>query len=946
MTVLVGTALFSQATVRFALLGFATGSLTALVALSIVIVYRASGVLNFAAAALGAVGAFVCYGLRDDRGVATPLAVAAGLAVGVLLGIATYAVMAALRKSSLLVRLIATLALLSSAQSAMILIWPDQINQPASLLPDRTLVLAGDIRIGEDRLILIGAVLLLAAVLWAVYSKTLFGLATSAVSEDRRVAAIAGWGAARIEFVNFVVAGFLSALAAILLAPIVTLNAAVLSVAVLPALAAALVGRFSSFAVTVAAALVIGALQSELALFQPDIAHALGVSDASLTGLPHAVPLLIILLVAVVSGRVRPARGETAARLPLPGSGRVARVPLALALVVAAVLIASAPSYADALITTLGTGIIIASVVVVSGYAGQLSLCQYALAGFGAWAAARAANSLDVPFPVAVLFGIAVATAVGVLVALPALRTRGVTLAIVTLALSLVFTALIFQNGSMTGGFEGIVVRSPTILGYELDPAVHPQRYAGLMVIALVAVSLMVANLRRGATGRKLIAVRSNERAAAALGISVVGVKLYAFAVGAGVAALGGSLLAFRQTNVQFSSFDVFGSILLVQYAVIGGIGWISGVLAGAAAAPGAIAAQVTNDLFPSLTNVTAWLTIFAAVGVVQLFRRAPDGVASIWAESAERFRERLGRAPGAPTAPAEAAVAGAASDGAAAAAATARPRLSGPRYELEVRDITVRFGGVTAVDEVSFAVSPGEVVGLIGPNGAGKTTLVDVISGFTRQQSGVVVLDGVDVSRWTPERRARAGIARSWQSIELFEELTVRDNLRVAEDTRARRQYLRDLVVPDRRSLSAFAESVVDDLGLRAVIDERPATLPHGVIKLVGIARTIISGPAVVLLDEPAAGLDDKERHELAALIRLIADHHGIGVVVVEHDMALILNTCDRIVVLDFGGKIADGTPGEVRSDERVVKAYLGEPTDDAAAAPTGSASVQSQVS
>jgi len=940
VTVIVGTALFSQATVRFALLGFATGSLTALVALSIVIVYRASGVLNFAAAALGAVGAFVCYGLRDDRGVATPVAVAAGLAVGVLLGIVTYAVMAALRRSSLLVRLIATLALLSSAQSAMILIWPDQLNQPASLLPDRTLVLAGDIRIGEDRLILIGAVLVLAVVLWAVYSKTLFGLATSAVSEDRRVASIAGWGAARIEFVNFVVAGLLSALAAILLAPIVTLNAAVLSVAVLPALAAALVGRFSSFAATVAAALAIGALQSELALFQPDIAHALGVSDASLTGLPHAVPLLIILLVAVMSGRVRPARGENAARLPLPGSGRVARIPLALALVVAAVLILSAQSYADALITTLGTGIIIASVVVVSGYAGQLSLCQYALAGFGAWAAARSANSLDLPFPAAVLLGIAVATAVGVLVALPALRTRGVTLAIVTLALSLVFTSLIFQNGSMTGGFEGIVVRSPEILGYELDPAVHPQRYAGLMVIALVAVSLMVANLRRGATGRKLIAVRSNERAAAALGISVVGVKLYAFAVGAGVAALGGILLAFRQTNVQFAAFDVFGSILLVQYAVIGGIGWISGVLAGAAAAPGAIAAQVTNDLFPGLTNVAAWLTIFAAVGVVQLFRRAPDGVASIWAESALRFRERLGRARGAATAPATAAPAaseGAVGDG----GATERPRLSGPRYELEVRDITVRFGGVTAVDEVSFAMSPGEVVGLIGPNGAGKTTLLDVISGFTRQQSGVVLLDGVDVSRWTPERRARGGIARSWQSVELFEELTVRDNLRVAEDTRARRQYLRDLVVPDRRSLSAFAESVVDDLGLRDVIDERPATLPHGVIKLVGIARTIISGPAVVLLDEPAAGLDDRERKEVAALIRQIADHHGIGVVVVEHDMALILNTCDRIVVLDFGGKIADGTPGEVRSDDRVVKAYLGEPTD--AAAPTGSAAVGS---
>ena len=218
-------------------------------------------------------------------------------------------------------------------------------------------------------------------------------------------------------------------------------------------------------------------------------------------------------------------------------------------------------------------------------------------------------------------------------------------------------------------------------------------------------------------------------------------------------------------------------------------------------------------------------------------------------------------------------------------------------------------FGGVIAVDDVSFEVAPGEVVGLIGPNGAGKTTLLDMITGFTRQRSGIVLLDGVDVSRWSPERRARAGIARSWQSVELFEELTVRDNLLVAEDARSAVLRARPRV-PDHRPLSPFAESVIDDLGLREVLDQRPDALPHGVIKLVGIARTIIANPGIVLLDEPAAGLDDGERRELAALIRQMAERHGIAVVVVEHDMALILNTCDRIVVLDFGQKIADGSP------------------------------------
>jgi ABC-type branched-subunit amino acid transport system ATPase component/ABC-type branched-subunit amino acid transport system permease subunit len=907
---LLATAVLSQSTLRFVVLGMATGALTALVALSVVIVYRVSGVLNFAAGALGAVGAFVCYWLRDDIGWPAPLAIAAGLVVGTVLGLLTYAVLALLRESSLLSKLIATLALLSVAQGTMNVIWDDQTSQPKPFLPSRTITLFGEVRIGQDRLILIGLALALAVALGVFYNRTLFGLATSAVSENRRVAAMARWAPARIELVNFMIAGFLAALAAILLAPIVTLNGAILALAVLPALAAALVGRFSSFAVTVAAALVIGILQSEISLFQPDIAGALDVSPPSLTGLVQAVPLLVILVVTVLSGRVRPAGGEAAARLPLPGSGRVSWPVLAVGIAAGIIAIATADNFADAFITTLGMAIIVASVIVVTGYAGQLSLCQYALAGFGAWVAARMANSFDTGFLVAVVIGVVASVLVGVLVALPAIRTRGVTLAIVTLALALVFNALIFQNAGMTGGFDGIVVKSPEIFGFDLDPVHHPQRYAGLLLLAFIVVAWMVSNLRVGATGRQMIAVRSNERAAAALGISVVGIKVYAFAVGAGIAGLGGILLAFRQSNVQFGDFNVFGSILLVQYAVIGGIGWISGAVLGAAAAPGGVIVHLVDTVLPHLAHVESWLIIVSGVLAIQLLRRAPDGMASLWAGIARRLLHRE-RKPAA-----------------AATGAPARPRVAPTGRELEVRGVTVRFGGVVAVDDVSFRASPGEIVGLIGPNGAGKTTLLDVITGFTRQQGGTVLLDGTDVSAWRPERRARAGIARSWQAVELFDELTVRDNLLVAEESRSRWQYPRDLVRRNRRALSDFGESVVDDLGLRAVLDQRPPSLPLGLVKLVGIARTIIANPGVILLDEPAAGLDNEESRELAVLIRGIATRHHVAVVVIEHDMALIASTCDRVVVLDFGHKIADGTPDQIQNDTIVVKAYLGEPT------------------
>src|SRR6185295_7469380 len=234
----------------------------------------------------------------------------------------------------------------------MVLRWGLSVTQPRSLLPSKNITLFGDLVIGRDRLMLIGFALVCALVLRLVYSGTLFGLATSAVAENRKVAASAGWSPDRIEMANFAIAGGLSALAAILLAPIVGLNAAVLSLAVLPALAAALVGRFSSFGITVLAALGIGVIQSEIGLFRPDIANALGVSAASLTGLVAAVPLAIILVYMIVTGRSRLERGETMARLPLPGSGRVSLVPLAIGLVMAVGLLAGVDTWADALITT------------------------------------------------------------------------------------------------------------------------------------------------------------------------------------------------------------------------------------------------------------------------------------------------------------------------------------------------------------------------------------------------------------------------------------------------------------------------------------------------------------------------------------------------------------------------------------------------------------------
>ena len=242
---------------------------------------------------------------------------------------------------------------------------------------------------------------------------------------------------------------------------------------------------------------------------------------------------------------------------------------------------------------------------------------------------------------------------------------------------------------------------------------------------------------------------------------------------------------------------------------------------------------------------------------------------------------------------------------------------------------LTQRFGGFTALEDVELHVAPGEVVGLLGPNGAGKTTLIDCVAGNNRLTAGSITWDGADITHWAPYRRARAGLSRSFQSLELFDDLTVRENLLAAADPRDRLAYLTDLVVPGHPPLPTAVVAAVEELSLAPLLDRRAEDLSYGQRRLVAIARAVACSPSVLLLDEPAAGLDETESAELGRLVRRLADEWGMGVLLIEHDVALVLETADRVVVLDFGHKIAEGVPAEIRSDPAVRKAYLGEETE-----------------
>jgi sulfate-transporting ATPase len=243
----------------------------------------------------------------------------------------------------------------------------------------------------------------------------------------------------------------------------------------------------------------------------------------------------------------------------------------------------------------------------------------------------------------------------------------------------------------------------------------------------------------------------------------------------------------------------------------------------------------------------------------------------------------------------------------------------------ISVHEIQVRFGSQVALSDVSLEIVPGEVLGLIGPNGAGKTTLIDVISGFQLQRSGSVRIDGRPLGKMSPARRARLGISRSFQSLELFEDMNILDNLRAATDSGLRNRFLMDLIWPRNSQLSEVGAAAVEELRLGDVLDKLPSEVDYARRRLVAIARTVSLNASVILLDEPAAGLGQAERAELATFIRRLASEWGIGVLIIEHDVAFMLALCDRVVALEAGRVIATGPPQVVRNDPGVIAAYLG---------------------
>jgi ABC-type branched-subunit amino acid transport system ATPase component/branched-subunit amino acid ABC-type transport system permease component len=917
--------------IQFFILGIASGCLISLMALGIVVIHRGSGVVNFAQGAFAMVGAYVFFELHVNLKVTFILSLLAGVAVSGLVSLLTQLlIMHPLRNAPPISRVIASLGVLGVLEQFMLhVVSPAPVFVPSDL-PTSTWKIFGA-TVGKNQIIIAIIVFVLAAAIGAVYRYTQFGRATAASLENRRAISSLGYSPQRIAAINWLIGGALAGLAGILLAPIAELSVDQYTLLILPALAAAVVGRLDFMGLTILGGIIIGVIQSEMSFY------------ISTPGWSDTAPFLLIIVILVIRGAQRVSRTTGAQRLPRVGTGQI-RLRIVVPVLVIALALTQAglsPFWLGAVTLTCGSAIVLLSFVIVTGYSGQLSLAQFAFAGFGLWVAGKLNESAHFPFWFALPCGVLAMLPLGVALGLICLRTSGVSLAIATLGFAVGVENLIFDSPRWTGAF-GITIKSPSIFGWSINGIAHPSRYAALAVIALALASVVTANLRRGSVGRKLLASRANERAAESVGLQPTHAKVYAFGFASMVAAFGGIVIGFANTTLVFSTFSTIPSIQAVAQSLVGGVGWVAGSMIGGLGQVGGLLSQALDNFFNA--NIASYVPLAGAVLLIVVLIQQPDGAAAVIRQQIRPVLRRLGiheddtqsvvgttttkrgESDGQHRGPAAVSAAAAGPGAGLPAGRSARPPAG---LELAVSNLRVQFGGVVAVNDVSLTVRPGEVVGLIGPNGAGKTTVIDALAGYVRYQNGTVRLGEQSLDGRKPSWRARAGLTRSFQSLELFDDMTVLDNLVTAGDPRGVGPYFTDPFYPRPRRLSPAAEAAIPEFGLAEVLNVRPIELPYGTRRLVAIARAVATGPSILLLDEPAAGLDDHETSELAELVRRLATDWGMGVLLVEHDVAMVMGLCDRVYAMDVGKVIASGPPAEVRRDEGVISAYLGVATD-----------------
>jgi ABC-type branched-subunit amino acid transport system ATPase component/ABC-type branched-subunit amino acid transport system permease subunit len=540
------------------------------------------------------------------------------------------------------------------------------------------------------------------------------------------------------------------------------------------------------------------------------------------------------------------------------------------------------------------------------GYAGQLSLGHAALLGVGAFAGSIVVDRWGLPMFVdwiaAALMGGLIALAIG----LPALRLRGLYLALVTIVFGITMQSSVLRWNVFTHGSAGAALPR-RLWGDSLVR--NPAIYLSMVLLMLLVVWLVDMNVMRTKLGRAFRMIREDEVAAQSFGIDVTRYKLFAFVLSGAIAGLAGALYGHAIGLVNSDVFPLELSLRIVLIVMIGGVGkrWGIAVVA------------VLLGLSPKLPEfMRGYDLVVAAVVTMYNIVRLPGGLAGLVGEmrSAHRHRAPEARNVAEPAIP-----------NFVVRDATA----SGGGDLLVVEGATVNFGGLMAVDDVSLAVPTRTIVGIIGPNGAGKSTLFNAISGLVPDRRGRVVLDGVDLQNLAPHARTQAGLGRTFQQVGLAVDMTVRENILLAQHMAADYGAASALLYPGavgrvERELGALADDVIAGLGFEQYADEPVRNLSGGQRRLVELGAVLATGPKLLMLDEPTAGLSPAAAENLADRLRELRDDHGQTILLIEHNVPLVLDVCDYVYVLNAGQLLAEGEPGALARNPEVLSAYLGE--------------------
>jgi branched-chain amino acid transport system permease protein len=543
------------------------------------------------------------------------------------------------------------------------------------------------------------------------------------------------------------------------------------------------------------------------------------------------------------------------------------------------------------LVQTACFSIAVFGLTVVLGLCGQINLAQAAFFGFGAYAVGLGTADLHLNFWVALAMGAGVALVMGALLGMTTLRLGGHYLAMVTISFQQIVTLIMVNWIPVTHGPDGI--------GNIKRPAMFESAHAflGLCVLAMALIGYIVWRLPQTPLGRSMRAIRDNELAAGVAGINVYRVKVAAFALSAVLGGIGGGFFAGGFAYVSPDQFSFAESIVFITMTLLGGVASPVGALIGTALL------IVLPESLRFLKSVPGLYLAIYGLSIILIIRYMPDG---IWGFVQHRTRRWFAPPPFAN----------------AAAELTLAPARTDAPMALEVQNLSKHFGGLKAVDDISFSVRRGEVHALIGPNGSGKTTTLNVLSGIYTGTAGRIMLGGRDVTLLRPYARTAAGMGRTFQNIRLFRSMTALENVIIGAE------HPGNDIGSGHAALVERARAALAFVGLETRAQERVTGFSYGHQRLIEIARALAGNPSLLLLDEPAAGLNSTEKQGLRDLLKRIAAK-GLTILIIDHDMTLVTEVAERITVLNFGRRIADGVAADVLRQPDVIAAYLGSEPD-----------------